>query len=120
MECQETESRIQQEIVKHYRNNYCLAHHSPRCLIMSIPNDAARTRATQYAQTGMYTGAADLLIMHWAAGGKLRTIFAETKTDKGRLDPAQVRFRDHVLSMGLEYYVLRSVEDLKSIVNNGI
>lgn len=124
-----SESRIQQELVQWYRNNFCLAHHSPRCLILSIPNE----NNPRKAQTGAYAGASDLLIIHVVNKNSIRVIFAEIKTEEGMLSDAQEGFQEHITSMAeflnkfeidgikihtLEYHVVRSLEEFKSIIIN--
>ncbi len=81
-----SESRIQQEIVTWYKNNYCLQHHNPRCMIFSIPNEGLFQTASlsmpkrfmvilkqaikrllfKLISTGLYPGCADLCVIHQA------------------------------------------------------
>lgn len=108
-----TESRIQQNIVRWYKNNYCLAHSKPRSLILSIPNEGA----PRLTQMGALPGASDIIIFHRIAGTPaVRTIFIEVKTPIGRQSPRQKEFEAHVRGMELEYHIIRSVDDLKNII----
>ena len=127
-----TESRIQQNIVRFFKNTYCLSHHIPRCLIMSIPNEMK----PRLSQTGLYTGGADLLILHLTAakrptkgikwvitppvdcGTVMRVIFIEVKTPEGKISLKQRKFETHIRSMKgkVEYYVVRSLEEFQKII----
>lgn len=116
----ETEARIQQEIVKHYRNGYCLAHHNPRCLILSIPNEGN----ARLSQTGALAGTSDLLIVDKTQNcyGKSecaeRILWIEVKTPVGRLSAAQRKFEAHIGHLGgkHEYHVVRSLDEFKLII----
>ena len=117
-----TEARIQQDIVRHYRNNFCLRHHTPRSLILSIPNEFK----PHLVHTGLYAGGADLLVLHVRI--ELRILFIEVKTPTGTVSDKQRKFEQHINGMAifvnnnnvsLEYHVVRSLEDFKKIINNG-
>ena len=62
-----TEGKIQSTIVSWYNNSYCLSHHSPRCLIFSIPNGGERNVAASMMSRAMgeYKGASDLVVIHF-------------------------------------------------------
>lgn len=109
-----TESRIQQDCVRWYHNSYCLIHHTPRCLILSIPNEGS----PRLAQIGALAGASDLLVLHVATGRPIRLIFAEIKTPTGRQSPAQAKFEKHVKTIGVEYVIIRSLEEFKNYILN--
>ena len=122
-----TEARIQQEICVYYRNTYCLRHHVPRSLLMSIPNEGK----PHLVQTGLYAGGADLLLLHIAvgkAGTRVRVIFIEVKTPTGVVSTKQKKFKNHIKAMGaiindnlvsLEYHLVRSLAEFKKVINNG-
>lgn len=109
-----TESRTQQDLVRWYRNSYCLKHHARRCLILAIVNEYKPI----FIQTGLYTGAADLLILHRVTS-PMRVIFAEVKTEdpKSKQKPAQREFQAHIEQMAgdAEYYVVRTLDEFKAI-----
>jgi len=109
-----TEARIQQEIVMWYRNNFCLKHHNPRCLIMSIPNSNQKL----FREVGMVAGASDLMVIRdrYDIGSPPIIYFIEVKTPKGRQSPKQKTFQKHIEQMGMEYYIVRSLEDFKKII----
>ena len=41
-----TEAKIQQEIYAYFNNTFCLKHHTPRCIIFSVPNDSSSKEET--------------------------------------------------------------------------
>jgi hypothetical protein len=110
-ECDKAESRIQQEIVMWFRNNYCLKHHDPRNLIFSIPNERnnAREMAAMKA-TGLMKGAADLVVVM-----PNRVIFVEVKTATGQQSPAQKEFEKSVKALGFEYFLVRSLQEFRNL-----
>lgn len=107
-----TESRIQQDAVRWYRNSFCLKHHAPRCLILAIVNEYKPI----FTATGLYTGAADLLVLH-RANGPSRVIFAEVKTATGQQSNKQREFQEHIEQMegAAEYHLVRNLEEFKAI-----
>jgi hypothetical protein len=102
-----TESKIQQEIVMWFRNNYCLKHHNPRNCIFSIPNESEGKREMMYKKSiGLFPGASDLIIL---LPGKC--IFVEVKTEKGKQSEKQIEFEQIVLALGFAYLLVRSLND---------
>lgn len=113
----ETEGRIQQDIVRWYRNEYCRKPHEPRCLIMSIPN----SKNPLLREVGMMSGASDLIVVHREVFNKGLNIgtniyFVEIKTPEGRQSPAQKKFQEHIEQMHMTYVVIRSLEEFKELV----
>src|SRR3990170_6520491 len=109
----QSESRIQSEIVKHYRNTYCLKHHNPRCMIFSVPNESNGARAMKLMQTGLYPGCADLVIYHVKPSrpGRYEEIiplFVEVKTATGIQSAKQRLFQQHCNQCGIRYELVRS------------
>jgi hypothetical protein len=105
-----TEAKIQQEIVKFFKNNYCLKHHSPRCIIFSVPNESNSKRETmQKMAIGMMPGVSDLIVIFPG-----RVIFIEIKTPEGRQSTSQKDFQATVSDLGFEYWVVRSLEQFKT------
>lgn len=114
---QHSEARIQQSIFRWYHNTYCLAHHIPRCLIFAIPNEGN----WMLQQVGLVAGASDLVIFHRTAAAAAlppRVIFMEVKTPVGRQSGKQRAFEAHVRAMGLEYCIVRSLQEAQAVVNN--
>jgi len=126
-----SESRIQQEIVMWYRNTYCLEHHSPRCMIFSIPNEGRGAASAQLIQTGLYPGVADLCVIHIYITDEdpfsddedklphyevRKFIFIEVKTENGYQSRNQNKFEYHCKSMNIPYYIVRSLDEFKKII----
>jgi len=106
-----TEARIQQDIVRWYRNEFCLKHHSPRSIILSIPN----SKNPLLRETGMMPGASDLMVIH--NKGLIDDIyFIEVKTPTGRQSPNQKKFQEHIEQMVLGYHIVRSLEEFKQLI----
>ena len=108
-EQQNTEERIQFQIVCWYRNNYCLKMHSPQNLIFSVPNDG-KDLAEQMRKksTGLLKGVSDLIIIQ-----PNKVIFVEVKTPTGTQQPNQKDFEKAVNLLGFEYWIVRSLEEFK-------
>lgn len=109
-----TESKIQQEIYQWFQNTYCLKHHSPRGMILSIPNGGTRNKmeAITLKATGLLPGASDLIVI--TPNGKI--LFIELKTEKGVQSDVQKDFESRVSALGYEYHVVKSLEQFKSII----
>ena len=113
MNVNESEDRIQAAIVTWYNNTYCLRHHNPRCLILSIPNGGTRhvQEAMTLKATGLLPGASDLIVVHMGV-----LLWVEVKTETGRQSPEQRDFEQRVMSMGYRYALVRSLENFKELV----
>jgi len=109
-----SEDRIQAEMVRWYTNTYCLVHHEPRCLIMSVPNGGTRDgrEAMTMKSTGLLAGASDLIVIH----GYGLLIWVETKTSTGRQSPAQKDFKARIKALGYTYVLARSLTDFQSYI----
>lgn len=63
---------------------------------------------------GSYAGAPDLVAC------RLHEVwFLEVKTEKGKLSPAQIEFKERCQMLGLKYIVVRSVEDVAEAMGLG-
>jgi len=104
-----TESKIQQEIVQHYRNNFCLNHHQPQHVIFSVPNESKSKRETlQKKAIGMMSGVSDLIVIK-----PNQVVFVEVKTETGRQSESQKRFQSIVEALGYKYILVRSLDEFK-------
>lgn len=112
----ESESKIQQNIVRWYRNNFCLAHHVPRSMIVSIPNEGRGMAASKLIQTGLYPGCADIMIIHSVRNYGTVFLFVEVKTPSGVQSDKQKLFESHCQQMGIRYYVIRSEKEFENII----
>ncbi len=93
---EKSEAKIQQTIVMHYHNSYCLAHHSPRQLLVQIPNQNHHGLSLV---GGISIGASDLFVI---PGGHVRK--------------SQKVFRAHCEQSGIPYYIVDNLEDFKALV----
>jgi hypothetical protein len=108
-----TEAKIQQEIFMFAVNNYCLKHHSPRCVFFSVPNDSnSKEETMRKLATGMKPGASDFIFIMPS-----RCLFFEVKIKTGKQSDNQIEFEQQVKALGFEYYLVRSLEEFKNIIN---
>jgi hypothetical protein len=103
---EKSESKIQQEIVMFYRNNFC---RNGNAMIFSVPNEG-RDPKEQMAKkaTGLLSGVSDLIIVT-----KFETIFVEVKDATGTQKPQQKVFAKVMRNLGKRYLLVRSLEDFK-------
>jgi len=107
----ETESKIQQNIIMWYKNNFCLNHHNPQNIIFSVPNESKSKRETlQKMAIGMMPGVSDLIVIT-----SNNVLFIEVKTPSGTQSKNQKRFQSLVENLGYNYYLVRSLEQFKTI-----
>jgi len=110
-----SESRIQQECIVWMRNTYGLKHHEPRLIMGSIPNDGMNAQEQmRKIQTGLLKGASDTFVI--LPNGV--TLWVEFKDDKGKQSPAQIEFQNSVELLGHCYYLVRSLDEFKKIIEN--
>ena len=102
------ESKIQCEIVQYLQ--------LMKVFFFSVPNEAggkdAVIRMSQLKSMGLRSGVADLVVLL----PKGKTIFLEVKNEKGKQSNMQKKFEEKVNSLGFEYYIVRSVEDVQKII----
>lgn len=110
-----TESSLQQQIYNFFQNTYCLKHHSPRGMILSIPNGGTRnkTEAITLKATGLLPGASDLIVI--TPNGKI--MFIELKTETGVQSDVQKDFQSRIELLGYEYHLIRSLTEFQSLFN---
>lgn len=109
-ETNKTEAKIQQEIFCWFNNNYCLAHHNPKHVIFSVPNESANAREAMYKKSiGLKTGVSDMIILR-----PNEAVFVEVKTETGRQSDDQKKFESDVAALGFRYILVRSLEDFKN------
>lgn len=127
-----SEIRLVSECAVWFKNTYCLKNHSPRCQWILVPNEivmkvrallvseGVRTQiinkiigalSRELVSTGLCVGASDVIIV---LPGK--TLFCEFKIGDNTQQQNQVDFEQSVKGMGHEYHVIRSIEQLQSII----
>lgn len=113
----QTEQSIQQQIFIWYNNTFCLKHHNPRNLIFAVPNGGTRNirEAMTLKNTGVLSGVSDLIVIH---NGKV--LFIEVKLPNGIQSTSQLEFEQRIKALGFDYYLIRSIEEFKTIIYNQI
>lgn len=115
-----------------FKNTYCLKNHSPRCQWILVPNEivmkvrallvseGVRTQiinkvvgslSQELIATGLCTGASDVIIVL-----PNKTIYCEFKIGDNTQQTNQIEFEQSVVGLGHEYHVIRSFEQLQSII----
>ena len=104
------ESKIQSAIVNYVRNVV------KDCLVIAIPNGSRRTSGgwAANAVSGLTPGAPDLVI----ALPEGRVFWLEVKAPKGRLSDNQVLIHEKMNELGHAIYVVRSIEEVRCIMDN--
>lgn len=111
-----SESKLQQEIVLWFRNNYCLKFHNPRLMIYSVPNErASKVERMRMKNIGALSGVADLTVVL-----PNKIIFVELKVGYNKQSDTQKEFENRVISLGFEYHLVRSLEDFKKIIQKNL
>jgi len=107
------ENQLQQSIYLWYQNTYVIK--DKRCMILSIPNGGLRDKATAITMkaTGLYKGAADLMLVHRGWVG-----FVELKTETGVQSPEQIQFEAHCIEAGLPYKLVRSLAEFQQLIQS--
>lgn len=107
-----TESRIQQDSLKWFRNSFCLKHHSPQLVMFSVPNEGKDLlEQLKKKATGLMKGVSDTIIVFQG-----KTVYCEFKDEKGKQKPDQILFQEKVERLGHEYWLVRSEEEFKELV----
>lgn len=78
--------------------------------VVAIPNEGKRTahNGARMRAAGLTAGMPDLVLLL----PESRCALLEVKTDKGKLSENQEAFRDLVLSLGVMWAVVRSIDDV--------
>jgi len=103
-----SESRIQQEIVMFFNNEY------PElrgCLCYNNNNSIGSLRGKQNKYLGVIKGRSDMVLYY-----KSFSIMIELKTDIGRQSESQKSWQELMISQGFEYYIVRSLEEFKELI----
>lgn len=105
------ESILQKSCVHWFRIQY------PNALIFAIPNGGSRhpLEAVRLKSEGVLAGVPDLQII-----SKGKTFFIEMKTEKGRQNANQKAFQIKVTDLGFKYFLCRSFDEFKNIINTQI
>ena len=113
------EAKIQSQCYKWFTNNYCLKTHQKRGIMFSVPNElAGRNKISTILakSTGLTSGVADTIVI--LPNSKI--LFVEFKTKKGRQSESQKEFEMRITNLNLDYFIIRSFEEFKNLINNYI
>ena len=97
-----SEFTIQVEIVNYCRKNDIVC--------FSVPNESIMNNS-KYIQSGVLAGVSDLICIN---NGEV--LFIELKDYKGKQSEKQKEFEKIVISQGLKYYLVRTLDEFKKIV----
>lgn len=132
-----TESQLQQECYIYFNNTYSLKNSKQRLLMFSVPNETAMEirgvlkrfnvpkkiidSAVSIVMrslklTGFTAGISDTIIL--LPSGK--SIFVEFKTEIGSQSPSQIEFQNRLENLGHKYYICRSLEEFKTIIEENV
>ena len=105
------ENQLQQSIYLWFTNTYVI--NDKRCMILSIPNGGLRDKMTAITlkATGLYKGAADLLVVYRGWVG-----FVELKTEVGIQSPSQRQFEAHCIEAGIPYRLVRTLAEFQQLI----
>jgi len=108
------ESILQQTCVKWFRYHYP----QHQRFLVGIPNEGQRTpkNGARMKAQGMIAGISDLILFD--PESVQMPIFLECKTQKGRQSQSQKEFEAEYTEAGYKYYIFRSFDEFRELVNN--
>ncbi|MBO7226567.1 MAG: VRR-NUC domain-containing protein [Bacteroidales bacterium] len=99
-----TEHIIQKSIVRWFRKEY------PEYLLFSTNNEACYNN-NYYLESGVLSGVSDLIVVL-----PNKIIFVELKAERGIQSKSQKEFETKLISLGYEYFLIRSLESFKELI----
>lgn len=89
-------------------------HPNLRKLLFAVPNGGWRNEreAAKLKSTGVVAGVADMLLIYQA-----RVYCIEMKTDTGKQQKSQREWQLIVENQGVDYFICRSLDEFKIIIN---
>lgn len=108
------ESILQRNCVAWFR----LQHRDLAPLLFAVPNGGGRSRieAAIMKAEGVTPGVADLILL--VPRGGHNALCVEMKTPKGKQSPAQKEWMAHAVKAGAVYFIARTFDGFREIVNN--
>lgn len=82
-------------------------------VIFYVANELAYDRASEMKKRGLLRGVSDLVVL--LKDG--RALFCELKSDDGKQSREQRAFQLKVERLGFKYYIIKTLEEFKYIVN---
>ena len=106
------EDQLQQQIIIWFKNEYQM---HEKGLIFSVPNGGTRNmlEAKKLKQTGAMAGVSDLIVLLPS-----KCLFIELKAEKGIQSEVQKIFKERVNNLSFDYFIIRSLEDFKTLIDN--
>lgn len=107
---QESESKVQADIVKWARNVALV----PRGCFFKITNEGKRNPrlAARYVAEGLVSGVPDLCLVY-----NSKITFFEVKAKKGKMDPKQIAVCKNLAEHGAQTHEVRSLQQFIEIFN---
>lgn len=109
------ESDIQKQIVRYLRQQNIFCHSVPNEAVGKISTRGGLARVSNLKAMGLTPGIADLVV--WLAG---KACYVEVKTATGKLSANQKTFKRMCESCNILYFVVRSLDEVVSIVENTV
>ena len=103
-----SESRIQQEIVVHFNNNYP---NLRGCLCYNNNNSVGGYRGKVNKYLGIIKGRSDMVLYYFG-----KAIHIELKTETGKQRKDQKEWESLMKNQGFDYYIIRSLEEFIELI----
>lgn len=103
------ECDIQSSAVTWFRNTY------PEYVLFSVSNEGCYKRKNYFEGLGMLKGVSDVVVLL-----PNNVLFIEFKSPKGVQRLEQREFENRCLNLGFPYYVCRSLEQFKDIIQSNL
>lgn len=103
-----TEHNIQKSIVRWFRKEYS------EYIVFSTNNESCYNNS-YFLESGVLQGVSDLVIVL-----PNKVLFVELKTERGKQSKSQKEFEAKLISIGYEYYIIRSLEDFKELIKSNL
>lgn len=108
------ESKIQQECVVWFREQFVYGNPEHECQIFSVPNEGKNVREqAAKVSTGLLSGVSDLIVVMYGC-----VLFIEVKDEKGTQSPNQIKFENLIKRTTHFYEVVRSKEEFQEIISH--
>lgn len=105
---EKSEDRIQEDLVQYLWNNYP---ETRGLFCYNLNNSKNKIDGYRNKLKGLIDGRSDM-VLYW----KSKAYFFELKTKIGRQSEAQKNWQKIVESHGFEYYIIRSLDEFKMII----
>ena len=104
----ESLNRDSEHTIQSNCNDWCKRNN---ILLFSVPNEATRGNYN-YKKSGVLNGVSDTIVV---LPGNI--LFVEFKDHKGKQSKTQLRFEKKIEDLGFSYYIIKSLEEFKKLIN---